>query len=236
MIIRLFSGESQENLETSKKIYTPEVNDTEKLASDEDDEPISEKLRNQEPKAEKDIRQRYTKWRRNRMPSKLKIKPTTKGKNWIKITKKKNIFSMLRIQLPDYDEEKWVKLLYIKIKEFTRNKTWSMFKFHIEDPLITVTERVNIGDMLNFLLQIKFKKYTFFLCERPDKQLNEGEKLNLLRKSHRNVATGHFRENKPIKRLREQTSWENMEKDAIDFIKKCQVCQQQKLTRIQLKV
>ena len=164
------------------------------------------------------------------MPSKLKIKPTTKGKNWIKITKQ-NIFSMLRIQLPDYDEEKWVKLLYIKVKDFTRNKTWSMFKFHIEDPLITVTERVRIGDMLNFLLQIKFKEHTFFLCARPDKQLTEGEKLNLLREAHGSVTTGHFRENKTIKRLREQTSWENMEKDAIDFVKKCKVCQQEKLKK-----
>ena len=105
------SGESQENPETSKKTDTPEVNDTEKLTSDEDDEPISERLRNQEPKDEKEIHPEYTEWKRNRMPSKLKIKPTTKGKNWIKITKQ-NIFSMLRIQLPDYDEEKWVKLLY----------------------------------------------------------------------------------------------------------------------------
>ena len=58
---------------------------------------------------------------------------------------------MLRIQLPYYDEEKWVKLLYIKIKDLTRNKTWSMFKFYMEDPLITVTERVRIADMLNYI-------------------------------------------------------------------------------------
>ena len=124
----------------------------------------------------------------------------------------------------------------IKVKDFTRYKIWSMFKFHIEDPLITVTEQVRIGDMLNFLLQIKFKEHTFFLFKRPDKQLTEGEKLNLLREAHGNVATGHFGENKTIKRLREQTSWKNMEKDAIGFVKKCKVCQQEKLTRIRPKV
>ncbi|XP_033221144.1 uncharacterized protein LOC117175544 [Belonocnema kinseyi] len=106
----------------------------------------------------------------------------------------------------------------------------------MEDPLITNIERVRIRDMLNFLLQTKFTEHEFFLCERPDKLLNEEEKQDLLREAHGNLATGHFGENKTIQRLREQTSWEDMEKDAIDFIKKCRTCQQEKLTRIRPKV
>ena len=90
--------------------------------------------------------------------------------------------------------------------------------------------------MLNFLLQIKFDEHTFFLCERPDKQLNDEYIQNLLREAHGNVATGYLGENKTIKRLCKQTSWENMGKDAIDFVKTCKVCQQEKLTRIRPKI
>ena len=118
----------------------------EKSTSNKDDEPIPERLRNQKPKDEQEIHQEYTKWKRNRTLSKLKVNPTINGKNWIIITKL-NIFSMLRIQLSDYDEEKSVKLLCIKIKYFNRNKIWSMFKFHMGDRLITITEWVRIEDM-----------------------------------------------------------------------------------------
>ncbi|XP_033230383.1 uncharacterized protein LOC117181620 [Belonocnema kinseyi] len=158
-----------------------------------DNELISERLRNHEPKDEKEIPNEYANWKKNRMPNKLKIKPVINGKNWIKISKQ-NIFSFLRIQLPEYNEAEWVKLLYTKIKDFTRNKSWSIFEFHMEGPLSNITERIRIGDMLNFLLQNKFAEYTFFLCERPDKQLNVEEKQNLLREAHGNVATGHFGE------------------------------------------
>lgn len=230
------SEQSEDNAQINQVNDSIEVDEIDtSLSSGEDNEPISERLRNHEPMDEKEIQNEYANWKRNRLPSKLKIKPVANGKNWIKISKQ-NIFSLLRIQLPDYDEEKWVKLLYIKIKDFTRNKNWSILKFHMEDPLIKITERVRIGDMLNFLLQTKFTEHTFFLCERPDKKLSEEEKQNLLRETHGNVATGHFGENKTIKRLREQTSWENMEKDVIDFIKKCQACQREKLTRIRPKV
>ena len=81
----------------------------------------------------------------------------------------------------------------------------------------------------HFLLQTKFEDNEFFLCERPDKSLSEEEKLNLLQEAHGNVATGHFGENKTIRRLREQASWENMEGDAIEFIKRCKTCQHEKL-------
>ena len=81
------SGEPQENPENSQKIDNPEIDDTEKLTSDEDNKPISERLRNQAPKDKKEIHQEYTKWKRNRMSRKLKVKPTTNGKNRIEITK-----------------------------------------------------------------------------------------------------------------------------------------------------
>ena len=199
--------------------------------SDGETQPIAERLRRKEPKNEGEIYRQYCIWKANRMATKIKLKPTTNGKKWIKISKR-NVFSTLRIQLPDYDEKMWIELLYTKLQDFTMNKNWKIFKFHMEDPSITNIEKVRIKDMLDFLLQTKFEDNEFFLCERPDKSLSEGEKLNLLQEAHGNVATGHFGENKTIRRLREQISWENMEGDAIEFIKRCKTCQHEKLTRI----
>ena len=75
-----------------------------------------------------------------------------------------------------------------------------------------------------------------FLCERSDKTLSKVEKQILLQEEHGNIATDHYGENKTIRRLREQTLWENMEKKVIEFIKKCKTCQHEKLTRIRPKV
>ena len=75
--------------------------------------------------------------------------------------------------------------------------------------------------MLDFLLQRKFENHEFFFCDRPSKTLSEEEKQRLLQEAHGNIATGHFGENKIIRMLREQTLWENMERDVIEFIKKC---------------
>ena len=69
------------------------------------------------------------------------------------------------------------------------------------------------------MLQRKFEDHEFFLCENLDKTLSEEEKQVLLQEAHRNIATGPFEKNKTIQRLREQTHWENMERDVIEFIK-----------------
>ena len=55
------------------------------------------------------------------MATKIKLKSTTNGKKWIKISKK-NVLSTLRIQLPDYNEKMWIELLYTKLQDFTMNK------------------------------------------------------------------------------------------------------------------
>lgn len=45
----------------------------------------------------------------------------------------------------------------------------------------------------------------------------------------------HFGENKSIQRARELGVWKNMDGDIVDYIKKCNTCQTQKLTRIKRK-
>ena len=111
-----------------------------------------------------------------------------------------------------------------------------IFKFHLEDPLIVNTEKIRLNDMLNFLLQQKFPEHTFFVCNRPDKELTNTEKQNLVAEPHGNISSEHFGENKTIERLRENISWNNMEDKVIDFIKKCDVCQRERLMRIRPKI
>ena len=129
---------------------------------DENSQAIAKRLRNNEPKDEQEIFKEFSKWKKDHRSNKIKIKPAAGGKNWIKISKK-NIFSLLRIRLPDYNEEIWIKLLYVKFKDFVAKKNWKILKFHLEDPLITNLERLRVQDMLNFLLQTEFKEHKFFL-------------------------------------------------------------------------
>lgn len=201
---------------------------------DQDNQPIAERLRVREHLKETDVHEEYQAWKIRRQPPRVKLKPIASGKNWIRVCKR-NIFSLLRIQLPYYNEKDWINLLYLKIKDFTTSKNWKIIKFHVEDPSINNMEKLRIRDMLDFLVQSKFEDNEFFICERPNKELTIEEKESLLKEAHGNIATGHFGENKTIRRLRDQTVWEDMEKDAIEFIKKCLVCQQEKLTRIRSK-
>ena len=103
----------------------------------EDNEPIAVRLQKKESKEKEKIFEEYCTWKSNRVPPKIKFKPTTNGINSIKISKQ-NIFSVLRIQVPDFNEEIWMKLLYIKLKDFTFNKNWKILKFHLEDPSINL--------------------------------------------------------------------------------------------------
>ena len=126
--------------ENHEYIINPEANVNEESAV-EDNQPIAVRLRRKVSKDVEEIHKEYCTWKSDRAPSKIKFKPTTNGKNWIKISKQ-NVFSLLRVQLPDYNEESWIKLIYIKLKDFTLNKNWKLLKFHIEDPSITNTEKV----------------------------------------------------------------------------------------------
>lgn len=49
---------------------------------------------------------------------------------------------------------------------------------------------------------------------------------------HGQIATQHFGENKTIQRARERGIWHDMERDIIEYIKRCHTCQINKKTRI----
>ena len=87
------------------------------ILPNEDNESTAVRLRKKESKDEEKIFEEYCTWKNNRAPPETKFKPTTNGKSWIKISKP-NIFSVLCIQAPDFNKEIWMKLLYIKLKDY----------------------------------------------------------------------------------------------------------------------
>ena len=109
-------------------------------SADEDSQPIAKRLRNNKPKDHQEIFKESSKCKTDRRSNKLKIKPVAGEKDWIKISKK-NIFSLLCVQLPVYNEELWIKLRYVELKDFVAEKNWKILKFHLEDPLITNIEK-----------------------------------------------------------------------------------------------
>lgn len=74
--------------------------------SDEESQPIAERLRNCEDQERTKLYEEYQNCKTEPEMIKLKFVPVAIGKNWIKICKK-NIFSLLRIQLPNYNEKEW---------------------------------------------------------------------------------------------------------------------------------
>ena len=143
---------NQEHPMESKAISEDNVNEAiEVIAnneglSDVKTQPMAERLRRKEPKNEGGICQQYCIWKANHMATKIQLKPTTNEKKWIKISKQ-NVFSTMRIQLPDYNEQMWIELLYTKLQDITMNRNWKIFKFHMEDPSITNIDKVRIKDM-----------------------------------------------------------------------------------------
>lgn len=71
---------------------------------DQHSQPIARRLRDQEKLKEAVIHEEYEAWKNNRQPSRVKLKSVASGNNGIRVCKK-NIFSLLRIQLPDYNEK-----------------------------------------------------------------------------------------------------------------------------------
>lgn len=80
-----------------------------------------------------------------------------------------------------------------------------------------------------------FKGITFMICLTPKGQLGEGEKGEIIRESHGTTESHYFGENKTIWRAREKGIWTNMERDIIEYVKRCPACQLYKKTRIRLR-
>lgn len=83
--------------------------------------------------------------------------------------------------------------------------------------------------MLRYLSHA-YDKHVIFASE-PMKELTNDEKLTILTENHNDI-TGHLGIQKTYKRILERHNWPNLLKDVEEFVKQCEICQQEKLTRI----
>lgn len=105
---------------------------------------------------------------------------------------------------------------------------------HFNDPTITSTETIKLKTLISFI-GYKYPQLKIHTCYRATTELTMHEKQQIIRESHGSIMAQHFGENKSIARARELGTWPNMENDIIQFVKSCETCQTQKLTRIKRK-
>src|SRR5690606_8079316 len=60
---------------------------------------------------------------------------------------------------------------------------------------------------------------------------HQGLRLAILKDNHDSRAAGHFGVHKTIERLRQNFHWPNMDGDATDYVKSCDICQRDKSSR-----
>ena len=163
------------------------------------------------------------------------LKPNAERKLWIKLYKSQNkipphLMPRDYILLPPFDEIKWLTLLN-EASENCNNRKLTRVRLHAIDPLITPIEKIKLKILIHFLGNERPEQQYLF-CENAIGEITNEEKEEIIRECHGITAAQHFGENKSIQRARELATWSNMEQDVIDYVKKCGICQRQKLTRI----
>lgn len=99
------------------------------------------------------------------------------------------------------------------------------------DLTITNTERFKLKTFAAFMGH-KYPQLIVYTCYYSTTELSEEENRQIIHESHGSIMAQHFGEKKSIARARELSIWANMENDIIKFVKSCDICQTQKLTRI----
>ena len=159
-------------------------------------------------------------------------KPNANGKLWRQLIKRECATSS-SVNMGSYHETKWLAAINSVALE-TLNRKLGILRLHFNDPTITSTERIKLKTLVAFILH-KYPQLKIHTCYRSTTELSEEEKKQIIQESHGSVMAQHFGENKSIARARELGTWTNMEEDIIKFVKSCDVCQTQKLTRIKRK-
>ncbi|HGJ5890683.1 MAG TPA: hypothetical protein ACHBZA_04870 [Arsenophonus apicola] len=127
--------------------------------------------------------------------------------------------------LGPYDEEQWLVKIH-DLMALQKDKTTICFGISSGFEPIQITE---IQLMLRFLMKhYPDKKLRF--AQEPPREYNNDEKKQILFENHDNAQ--HLGENKTIERIKERHYWTNIDRDICEYIKKCDICQRNKLTRI----
>lgn len=66
--------------------------------------------------------------------------------------------------------------------------------------------------------------------------LDKDEKVKLMKEMHDNPLGGHLGMNRTMERIKQFKSWTNMKQDIEDYIRKCEICQKNKITQRKTKM
>lgn len=159
----------------------------------------------------------YERWKTS--PTAAPIKLTANRPHWTQLT-----YSLLG----QYNEKTWINRLHdLMALQHDRPK----IAFGIGDymkPLHITSAQL----MIRFLLKDYPGKPLLF-AQYPNREYTAQEIKQILIENHDNSQ--HQGENKTIERIKSKHYWKNLETDVTNYIKHCDICQRNKLTRIRPK-
>lgn len=152
----------------------------------------------------------YNIWKLDPTPSPLHLKPNRKS------------FTQLSPTLfGTYNEKAWLNRLHlIMIME-------EDIELGIE-PGFSNYELVSLQLMIRFLSHHLNQPVT--LATNPIREYTPEEKNKIIKETHDDLK--HLGENKTIATIKQEHTWTNLETDVQNYIKHCDTCQRNKLTRI----
>ena len=160
----------------------------------------------------------YLEWKANLVTNeRVKVKPNAAGKLWKKIE---------RDNLPNYNEEKWLRCLGWFIDDF-KNKKSTIIRLHFGDPLFTPIEREEIIEMINYLSNY-YADSSLHLCFNQMRELTKQERGKVMREARGD----HLGENNTISKARAKAEWARIDEEIKKYVKSCPICQLQKAVRI----
>ena len=141
----------------------------------------------------------------------------------LKITANPFYYQLMRNQLGDYDKIKWLN----KLGEIVKN----VDKIGIGDKTFTEMEKNRIKIFLMYFND-KYKSITF--AWEPLKELIEEEIEEILKENHNDIIE-HLGVQKTHQRIKEKHYVPKLMEKIEEYIKNCEACQKEKLTRIRPK-
>lgn len=128
--------------------------------------------------------------------------------------------------LGDFNDFRWFHNLNHLVELHSEDKT---FRFGISSDF-TKTEQLEIELMITFITRGSDKN--LFLAFGDIRNYTKQEKLEIIREAHNGDYSMHLGENKTRERIKERHFWKSLDRDVEEFIKTCDICQKNKLTRI----
>ncbi|XP_076660824.1 uncharacterized protein LOC143364275 [Halictus rubicundus] len=155
----------------------------------------------------------FDEWEKDEtIPARLKIVPNDH-----------TFYQLTKTELGNYDRINWLKKIYQILQKST--------KIGIGDKALTEMEKNRIKIILMYFND-RYK--TIYFAWEPIRELTEEEIETILKENH-NDATGHFGIQKTYQRIKDKFKIPHLMEKIEDYVKRCDACQKEKLTRIRPK-